>query len=70
MAEPYTKKYDPRSDEWFIRDGDNTTIATVETNLLADHVMAALLGVYPEPPDYPIDKPQFSADLATDEPSI
>lgn len=60
MAAPYTKKQD--GDDWTIEDGDGHVIATTETETLANFVMAALLGLAPEPPDYPSDEPQGKTD--------
>lgn len=55
MAGPWTK-YD-EDDEWIIKDDVGEIIAVVETELLANVLLAWLTGVYGDPPDFPVDTP-------------
>ncbi len=50
---PYTKT--SSDGDWIILDGDDEAIASAQTETLADYIMAALLGQYPLPPDFPVD---------------
>ncbi len=52
---PYTKV--EAGEAWDILDGAEDAIATLQTETLANYMLAALLGVYPSPPDYPADEP-------------
>lgn len=55
---PYTKRYKRSRDEWEIEEYDGHVIAALETEHMANCLMAALLGLCPEPPQYPEDVPQ------------
>lgn len=46
---PYTKTANRWTGNWDIEDGDGEVIATVQTETMADGMMAFLLGMYPKP---------------------